>query len=97
MADASNFFAIRTITADISSWQPITAPIPCNTWSVRPEAAVKMRTDQTDATTEDTIAAGMQSVYLVAATTGIKFPSGTTFAYVQAVTGSVLVHVQFAR
>lgn len=97
MADASGYFAIRTLTVDSTTWTPITTPIGCNTWSVRPESSVKIRSDQADAATEDTILQGMQDVFDVSGSTGARFPAGTTFAYLQAVSGTAVVHIQFAR
>jgi hypothetical protein len=96
MADASSVFAIRAISVDSASWTPVIAPIACNTWSIRPDAAVKIRTDPNDATTEDTIQQGLQDVLLTHPISGTKFPQGTIFAHLQAVTGSTVVRVQFA-
>src|SRR6266478_1958530 len=98
MVDASEFFAIRVINADSVSWTPITTPIYCNTWSIRPDAAVKIRTDANDAATEDTIALGMQITFQVPiGPVATRFERGCVLAYLQAVIGSVAVHVQFAR
>lgn len=100
MVDASPLFAIRAVSADSASWTPIVVPIQCSTWSIRPDAAVKIRTDANDPLTEDTIAQGMQITFQVpfqpdqAAT---RFRPGDTIAYLQAVTGTALVHVQFAK
>jgi len=98
VADASSFFAIRVIHADSTSWSPITCPIYCNTFSIRPEVAVKIRTDQGDASTEDVIADGVQISFQVPhAYPGNRFGPGQTIAYVQSVGSSTDVHVQFAR
>ena len=98
MADASTFFAIRVIHADSTSWSPITCPIYCNTFSIRPDNAVKIRTDQSDALTEDTIADGMQiSFQVVHFNPGHRFTPGQIIGYVQSVGSSTDVHVQFAR
>lgn len=97
MTDVSGYFAIRAISVDSTTWTPITTPIGCNTWSVRPDDPVKIRTDSANAATEDTILQGVQDVFQVPGSTGARFPAGTTFAYLQAVSGSTTVHVQFAR
>ncbi len=102
MADANSFFAIRAVTADSTSWTPITVPIWCNTWSIRPDAAVKIRTDQADPLTEDIIADGNQISYQVPGmkaydTASARFVPNTVLAYVQSLSGSVVVHAQFAR
>ena len=102
MADANEFFAIRAVTASNLTWTPITVPIFCNTFSIRPDAAVKIRTDSADAATEDTIGEGMQISYQTPGmkaydTASARFIPGNILAYVQAISGSVVVHVQFAR
>jgi hypothetical protein len=93
MSDASPFFAIRTLAINTSGWTPITCPVACNYWIVRSSINMNICSDSTSpSTTQDTIPAGVQEGVVAKQNptplTGTRYPAGTTFAYLQAQSGS---------
>ena len=96
MADATQFYAIRHVALDASSWTPVNTPINCNCFAIRPNADIKIRTDQGDAGTEDAILAGVQQYVLAPwIYTGARFPKGTVFAWLQSSSGPAVAVVTF--
>lgn len=96
MPDASPFYAIRNLALDAITWTPVTTPIACNGFSIRCPVDIKIRTDKDDPTTEDTIY-GQNQEYIMEFwhTTGCRFPSGATIAYLQSESGTPTAIVKF--
>lgn len=89
MPDASHFYAIRNLAVNDGAWTPITAPIDCNSFSVQCGADMKIRTDASNAETEQAIPAGTQQYILASwSWTGYRFHKDGVIAYLQAVSGS---------
>ena len=97
MASVNDFYAIRSIAVTSDSWTAVTTPIACNTWTLRPQADVYIRTDFSDPNTEDTIPAGIQETAMPirSATAGNRYPNSTTLCFLKAVTGSTTVKAKF--
>jgi hypothetical protein len=104
MADASPYYAIRNLQIDSASWTPIVTPIDCYSFSMRCNAAdVFVRSNSADATTQDTILAGVQEYLLVPwkpwvrtiGWSGCRFPAGTTIVYLKASAGTPNVVLKF--
>ena len=90
-------FEIQQLTIDPVSWTPVTAPFDCNgllvknTDSVNP---VKMRTDSSNAATEDTLGPGAeQSVAM--SMHRYRFPAGSQPLWLRATAGTGPVVVKF--
>lgn len=97
MASVNDYYAIRSIPVTSDAWTPVTTPIACNTWSLRPLADVYIRTDSSDANTEDTILAGLQETAMPVRSSiaGPRYPNSTTICFLKAVAGSTTVKAKF--
>lgn len=72
-----------------STWTPIAAAIDCNSFSVQCNSDMKIRTNSSDAATEQAIPAGTQQYILASWTwTGYRFQKDGVIAYLQAVSGT---------
>lgn len=97
MADASGVFAIRAVALDSTDWTPIVCPIACNTWAVRADAPILVRTDAADPTTQDSLGAGAQMMVTATKNTpGVRFGQGETFLFAQAQSGTTTLHASFS-
>lgn len=68
----------------------------CNSFSVRCPADIKIRTDSTDASTEDTISAGMQEYILSSWQFELaRFQKGRTMFFLQTVTGNATAILKY--
>lgn len=100
--DASEFYAIRVLAVTTSGWTPITCPYACNYWVVKCDTQpVLICTDETDPSgTQDTIPQsgeyGVTTKQNPLPQVAAKYPSGTTFGYLQATSGSANAVAAFA-
>src|SRR5882672_3913727 len=106
MASNPNYVK-KQLTVDTVSWTAIVAPIDCMGVAIKNSVFVdlRIRTDSTDATTQDTISAG--SIETVSATrhssgvqdggSGSRFYAGDTIAYLQVVSGTGPALLTFVR
>ena len=90
----------QSFTLDAVSWTPITAPVSCAVAVLRNKStsiAVKLRTDDGDAGTEETVYPGAEYVVNGPALPGqFQFHAGDTVIYAQAASGAPVVLVKFA-
>jgi len=106
MASNPNYVK-KQIAIDTVSWTAIVAPIDCMGVGIKNSQSVdlKIRTDATDATTQDTIPAGNQDGIMVSrhagnqhdGAQGPRFLAGDAIAYLQAVSGTGPALVTFVR
>jgi hypothetical protein len=96
MPQASTMFWKRAIAVDTAAWQPVVAPIACNTWVIRADAPINTCSDTEDPTTFDTLAVGVQEGVLSSRGGDPRFPVGITLLFVQAQSGSTTVHATFS-
>ncbi len=106
MASNPNYVK-KQIAIDTVSWTAIIAPIDCMGVGIKNSQSVdlRMRTDATDATTQDTIPAGNQDGIMVSRHPGnvqddsgpSRFRAGDTIAYLQAISGTGPALVTFVR
>jgi len=66
--------------------------------SIRADQDILIRSDQADANTEDTLSAGLQEgvIEKQSPLSGAKYPAGTIFGYVKAVSATAAVRTTFA-
>lgn len=91
---SENFYAIRNINANASSWTAVTAPIACCSWSISANANILVSTNQVDT---DTLPAGDLEYVPKRSIPGEPYPINTTFCYVKAVSGTAVVTARFAQ
>lgn len=88
-------YAKKKYSLDAVAWTPITAPFDCNSITLRNQSAtidVKLRTDQSDSDTEDTLPPGNQEViqadlgprYLQHGGFQARYATGAVICYAQA-------------
>ena len=102
MASNPNYVK-KQIALDTVSWTAVVAPVDCLAVSIKNSVLVdlRIRTDSSDATTQDTISAG--SIETVSAPrhsggvqdggSGTRFYAGDTIAYLQVASGTEIVNV----
>lgn len=105
MADIHKSFAIRTLPPvggfgpQNSPWTPVTAPNDCRRLVIRNNDlvnAVALRTDFADATTQDSIPAGLEYTIQISDPAAF-FGAGSTVCFFQPVAGTVAVSVKGYR
>jgi hypothetical protein len=106
MASNPNYVK-KQIAVDTVSWTAVVSPVDCMAVSIKNSVFVDMRirTDSSDATTQDTISAG--SIETVSAPRhssrvqdggyGSRFFAGDTIAYLQVVSGTGPALLTFVR
>ena len=106
MASNPNYVK-KQIALDTVSWTAVVAPVDCIGVSIKNSVFIdlRIRTDSTDATTQDTISAG--SIETVSAPrhsggvqdggAGTRFYAGDTIAYLQAASGTGPALATFVR
>jgi hypothetical protein len=86
------FYIIKQVPLTNTAWTPISAPQTCSGFSIRAPVDIYIRTDEADATTQDTIPAGIQEYRMPSAA---SLPAGVVFVWLQAVAGSTTAIVKF--
>ena len=90
-------FEIRILTIDPVSWTPVTVPFDCSNLAVKNRDtanAVRMRTNASDATTEDLLNGGTEQS-LAIPFHRYRFPAGSQPVWLQATAGTGPVVVKF--
>lgn len=96
---------ISQVTLDSLTWTAITAPYDCNGFAIQDQAgtaAIKVRSDKDDMTTEMTINAGMQGKILTnppytsaGDSSVVNFKKNQRVGYFQSGTGTITAVCQF--
>jgi hypothetical protein len=96
-------FQISRVAVNDQDWTRVKAPIRCNYWSIRCDAApLKIRTDPDDPATEDSIPVGSQEsltsgCMIVESMRHFRYEQGDTLCFLQAALGeqSVILRVLY--
>lgn len=96
-----NTLYIKQFSLDNVTWTPITAGIPCNYWSLKATAAVLLRNDSGDSSTQDSLGANSSEALLEPAVLSsphqTRFAAGDILVYAQAASGSTTVYLRCVK